>query len=320
MMIAFFIFLCSFSIQAAEPDSTMRRKPKLDLESLSPDSFAVESDFLNMSIGWFPKIGAFRAIDFTGSSSSFWNDGVFHMSSDIPGSIFNVPNLIFSGNSVYSIDDRIPLLPFSMEESDEELHEQDFSTTYLRLRQSIPQLGIIMRIGLGITFVNRMFFAQDRSKQFLNMQGSLSELHELHEVSIDETELISHLSFELPIYGASMELFGQNSYSYYSFFAGINSMYVLDSDFLHQSFIVKGQDAIRYPSGSNVLTIQQRSYMNEIQRLRLGIETGLGWQFGFDPFHLGIEGFLIYPLNSILKNHDLQTLNLSLRTYLGFSF
>ncbi len=320
MMMFCFIFFMSFTVNAAEPDSTIRRKPKLDLESLSPDSFSAESDFVNMSSGWFPRIGAFRAIDFVGASSSFWNDGIFLLQPNISGTIFNVPNLTFSGSTSYSIDDRIPLLPFSMEESDEDVREQDFSTTSLRVRHSIPELGIILRFGLGITYVNRMLFAVDKTKTFLNMQGALDEFQELHAINIDETELISHISFEVPIYGASMDLFGQNSYSYYSLLAGINSMYVLDSEFLHQSYIVKGQHAIRYPSGSNILTLQKRSYMNDIQRLRLGIEAGLGWQFGFEPFHIGAEGFMIYPLNSLLKNHQLQTMILSIRTYIGISF
>lgn len=320
MMIICFIFFMSFTVNAAEPDSTFRRKPKLDLESLSADSFDIESDFAGMSIGWFPRIGVFRTIDFVDASSILWNDGLFLMQSTIPGNMFNAPNLTFSGTTSYSIDDRIPLLPFSMDESDEDVREQDFSTRSLRVRYSIPELGLIMRIGLGITYVNRMLFAQDNSKVFLNMQGSFSELQELHAINIEETELISHLSFELPIYGASMEVFGQNSYSYYSLLAGFNSMYVLDSEFLHQSYIVRGQDAIRYPSGSNILTLQKRSYMNDIQRLRLGIEAGLGWQFGFEPFHFGVEGFMIYPLNSLLQHQDFTYVNMSLRTYLGISF
>jgi hypothetical protein len=113
---------------------------------------------------------------------------------------------------------------------------------------------------------------------------------------------------------------GQQSYSYYSFFGGMNLNYVLESNLNHQSIIMKGRDEIRYPSGSNVITLQNRSFMREIERIRLSIETGLGWQFGFGPVHFGFEGYILMPLNSILKNHEWNTIFIGIRSSFGISF
>ena len=198
-------------MHASESDSVPRRIPKLDLESLSPDSFMVESDIVNMSAGWFPRVGTFRSIELSGSDGLIFLDGIFHQHSNISGDVFGMSGLTFNKNTGYSIDDRIPLLPFSSEENDEDFIEQEYSTQYLRTRFSIPELGMLLRIGLGIRFVNSMLFAEDNSKSYLNLQNSLAPLHELHAISLDETELMSHVSFELPFYGASLDLLGQQS-------------------------------------------------------------------------------------------------------------
>ncbi len=307
-------------MQAAEPDSVKRRIPKLDLESLSADSFTVEADIINMSAGWFPRVGTFRSIEFSGSDGLIFLDGMFHQHSHIPGYIFGMPRLLFNKNTIYSIDDRIALLPFSAEESDEDVIQQEYSTQYLRTRFSIPEFGMLLRIGLGIRFVNSMLFAEDNSKSYINFQNSLSPLYELHSISIDETELMNHVSFELPLYGASLDLLGQQSYSFYSLFGGMNLNYVLESNLTHQSIIIQGRDEIRYPSGSNILTVQKRSFMQEIERIRMSIETGLGWEFGFGPLHLGFEGYVLMPLNSLLKNHEWNTVFIGLRSSVGISF
>jgi hypothetical protein len=307
-------------LHATEPDSLKRRMPKLDLESLSVDSFIVESDIENMSSGWFPRIAHFRSIELVGADGLILHDGIFHQSASIPGSILGISGFTFTSGSQYSLDDRIPLQPFSMNESGDDVIEQEYAMNYLRTRFSLPQLGFLLRIGLGIRFVNNMLFAVDESKSYLNPQQSLSPLHELHTISINETELMSHCSLELPLYGASIDLLGQQTYSHYSLFGGMNLHYVLESSFMHQSIIVKGAQEIRYPSGSNILTLEQRSFMNEIQRLRISIETGLGWHFGFGPLHLGIEGFMLIPTNSILKGHDWNILTMGLRSSIGISF
>lgn len=315
------IILCStFFLHSAEPDSTRRRVPKLDLESLSPDSFKVESDIVTMSAGWFPRVGTFRSIEFSGSEGLIFHDGMFHRQSNISGSAFGMSGLTFTDRTDYSNDDRIALQAFSSEESGDDPIEQEYSTTYLRTRFSIPEFGMLLRIGLGIRFVNSMLFAEDNSKSYLTLQNTLSPLHELHVISLDETELMNHLSFELPFYGASLDLLGQQSYSYYSFFGGMNLNYVLESNLNHQSIIMQGRDEIRYPSGSNVITLQNRSFMREIERIRLSIETGLGWQFGFGPVHFGFEGYILMPLNSILKNHEWNTIFIGLRSSFGISF
>ena len=315
------LLLCStFLIHASDSDSVRRRIPKLDLESLSPDSFMVESDIVNMSAGWFPRVGTFRSIELSGSDGLIFLDGMFHQHSNISGDVFGMSGLTFNKNTDYSIDDRIPLQPFSSEETDEDFIEQAYSTQYLRTRFSIPELGMILRIGLGIRFVNSMLFAEDNSKSYLTLQNSLAPLHELHAISLDETELMSHLSFELPFYGASLDLLGQQSYSFYSLFGGMNVNYVLESNLTHQSIIMQGRDEIRYPSGSNILTLQKRSFMQEIERIRMSIETGLGWEFGFGPLHLGFEGYVLIPLNSILKNHEWNTIFIGLRSSVGISF
>ncbi len=310
----------TFLMHASESDSTRRRIPKLDLESLSPDSFKVESDIVNMSAGWFPRVGTFRSIELSGSDGLIFLDGMFHQYSNISGDVFGMPGLKFNKNTGYSIDDRIPLQPFSSEETDDDVIIQEYSTLYLRTRFSIPEFGVLLRIGLGIRFVNSMLFAEDNSKSYLNQQNTLSPLHELHAISLDETELMNHISLELPIYGASLDLMGQQSYSYYSLFGGMNLNYVLESNLNHQSIIMQGRDEIRYPSGSNVLTLQKRSFMREIERIRLSIETGLGWQFGFGPVHFGFEGYILMPLNSILKHHEWNTIFIGIRSSFGISF
>ncbi|MFM6954965.1 MAG: hypothetical protein ACKOX1_00250 [Ignavibacteria bacterium] len=315
------LLLCStFCLHSAESDSTRRRVPKLDLESLSPDSFKVESDIVNMSAGWFPRVGTFRSIELSGSDGLIFHDGMFHQYSNVPGSAFGLSGLLFSDRNTYSIDDRISLLPFSSDESEDEVIEQEYSTQYLRTRFSVPELGMLLRIGLGIRFVNSMLFAEDNSKSYLNLQNTLSPLHELHAISLDETELMNHLSVEIPFYGASLDLLGQQSYSIYSMFGGINLNYVLESNLTHQSIIMQGRDEIRYPSGSNVLTLQKRSFMREIERIRMSVETGLGWEFGFGPLHLGFEGYMLLPLNSILKNHEWNTIFIGIRSSFGISF
>ena len=315
------LLLCStFFLHSAEPDSTRRRVPKLDLESLSPDSFTVESDIVNMSAGWFPRVGTFLSIEFSGSDGLIFHDGIFHQQSNVPGSAFGLSGLLFSDHSSYSIDDRIALLPFSSDESEDEVIEQEYSTLYLRTRFSIPEFGVLLRIGLGIRFVNSMLFAEDNSKSYLNLQNTLSPLHELHAINLDETELMNHISLELPIYGASLDLLGQQSYSIYSVFGGMNLNYVLESNLTHQSIIMQGRDEIRYPSGSNVLTLQKRSFMREIERIRMSVESGLGWEFGFGPLHFGFEGFVLMPLNSILKNNEWNTIFIGIRSSFGISF
>ncbi len=315
------LLLCStFLMHASESDSVPRRIPKLDLESLSPDSFMVESNIVNMSAGWFPRVGTFRSIELSGSDGLIFLDGMFHQYSNVPGSAFGLSGLLFSDRNTYSIDDRITLQPFSSEESEDVQIEQEYSTRYLRTRFSIPELGMLLRIGLGIRFVNSMLFAEDNSKSYLNLQNTLSPLHELHVISLDETELMNHLSIEIPFYGASLDLLGQQSYSTYSFFGGINLNYVLESNLTHQSIIIQGRNEIRYPSGSNVLTLQKRSFLREIERIRMSVESGLGWEFGFGPLHFGFEGYVLMPLNSILKNHEWNTIFIGIRSSFGISF
>ena len=314
------LLFSTFLMHASDSDSLRRRIPKLDLESLSPDSFMVESDIVNMSAGWFPRVGTFRSIEFSGSEGLIFHDGMFHQQSMIPGEIVGMSGLLFDKTYNYSIDDRIPLQPFSSEETDEDFIEQEYSTQYVRTRFSIPEMGMLIRIGLGIRFVNSMLFAEDNSKSYVNFQNSLSPLYELHSISLDETELMNHVSFELPLYGASLDLLGQQSYSFYSLFGGMNLNYVLESNLTHQSIIMQGRDEIRYPSGSNILTLQKRSFMQEIERIRMSIETGLGWEFGFGPLHLGFEGYVLMPLNSIVKNHEWNTVFIGLRSSFGISF
>jgi hypothetical protein len=71
-------------MHASDSDSVRRRIPKLDLESLSPDSFMVESDIVNMSAGWFPRVGTFRSIELSGSEGLIFHDGIFHQQSKTP--------------------------------------------------------------------------------------------------------------------------------------------------------------------------------------------------------------------------------------------
>jgi len=100
----------------------------------------------------------------------------------------------------------------------------------------------------------------------------------------------------------------------------MNIGYVLESDLKHQSIIMEGKEAIRYPSGSNILTVQSRSLISAIDRMRMSAETGIGWQFGFGPLHLGFEGYLALPLNSMLKQGEMSIIFLGIRGILGISF
>lgn len=312
------LFIIATSTMLGFEQDSLRRVPKLDLEALSPDSFAVESD-MSFSAGWFPGTSPFRSIELIGSNGLFVHDGMFLGSMPIPGSTFKAPGLIFQKSTHYSIDDRLPLEAFSSEESDEEVIEQAYQMNALRVRFSIPEIASIMRIGLGLRSSNSIYFAEDKTV-FLNLQGTVSALHELHAISINEMELTGNVSMEVPIYGVLLDAFGQSTYSHYSLFAGMNIGYVLESDLKHQSIIMEGKDAIRYPSGSNILTVQSRSFISAIDRMRISAETGIGWQFGFGPLHLGFEGYLALPLNSMLKQGDMSIIFLGIRGILGISF
>ncbi|MEN9827785.1 MAG: hypothetical protein RJA11_401, partial [Bacteroidota bacterium] len=87
------LLFSTFLMHASDSDSVRRRIPKLDLESLSPDSFMVESDIVNMSAGWFPRVGTFRSIELSGSEGLIFHDGMFHQQSNIPGDIFGMSGL-----------------------------------------------------------------------------------------------------------------------------------------------------------------------------------------------------------------------------------
>ncbi|MFN4988849.1 MAG: hypothetical protein ACK5F4_02245 [Ignavibacteria bacterium] len=318
MRFFFIILLMSASMFGMEQDSVKKRIPKLDLEALSPDSFSVETDVM-VSSGWFPHPGSFRSIELIGSDGLVFHPGIFHGTMPISGSLFGVPNLMFQNTTHHSVDDRIPLQSFSTEESDEEMLEEEYAYRALRARFSIPELHSIMRIGLGIRNATGMYFSEVKSP-YLNSQGSLSDMLELHAVSIIETSLIGNVSIELPIYGVYLETFGQQTYSHYSVFGGVNVGYVLDSDLKHQSFILQGKDEIRYASGSNVATLQSRPFINEVNRLRMSFESGLGWQFGFGPLHLGFEGYVAIPITSMVKRQDLTLTFIGIRGIFGLSF
>ncbi len=309
--------LCSsiiaFGQETVKRDST--RKPKINLEELKPEAFTVESDFnAESSYGWFPSIPTISTLDITGMGTPFFMDGIYQNSLPVKSNSFIYPDLEFTSSHPFVKKDVQTLYPFTMEETDDDIPEDDLWSIGIRRRISLKPLNTVLRIGTDLLSTNSTLYAIDKTKSYLGINGQKKTLEELHTVFLKEYEVNISAGLEFSLYGAYLTVADMQVYSVYTASIGAVGGFMAYSNQIYSSTIMSDREYIRYSNGSNVIILEQDKRLKELQSFRCRIEYSLGWQLMFGPIGVGIEGFVQMPLMPILHNSHWSTYLVGTRT------
>jgi hypothetical protein len=307
--------IIAFGQETVKRDST--RKPKINLEELKPEAFTVESDFnAESSYGWFPSIPAISTLDITGMGTPFFMDGIYQNSLPVKSNSFLYPDLEFRSSHPFVKKDVQTLYPFTMEETDDDIPEDDLWSIGIRRRISIQPLQTVLRIGTDLLSTNSTVYAIDRTKSYVGINGQKKPLEELHTILLKEYEVNISAGLEFSIYGAYLTVADMQVYSVYTTSIGAIGGFMAYSNQIYSSTIMSDREYIRYSNGSNVIILEQDKRLKELQSFRCRIEYSLGWQLMLGPIGLGIEGFVQMPLTPILHNSNWSTYLVGTRTSL----
>ncbi len=286
-----------------------------DLDNLKPDEFEIESDLiLYHSEGWFPRPFPSSALTVRFEGTDIWDKA-----RSIRSAAF-VPTVSpFSHSNPYGDSDERDIKKAFSDDDEDDYPVTDLSGYSLLFTLNLP-LPLVLRADAGILFADGLLFSSDRTRRFLDDNGSRRDFHEVTGFFLEEYLLKGSLGVQIPFYGAFVDGEDGKLSSYYYVFGECTALYSVDRTATQYAQIADAKDQLRYNNGSDTVVVRTMTDVPALRLFRPSATTGIGWSFGIAFFTFNFEAYVSLPLQSVLKDAEWRQYMGGARFGLGYQW
>ncbi|MFH1051736.1 MAG: hypothetical protein V1779_12515 [bacterium] len=303
-----FVLLLSAMGQEAEEDSVWNLED-LDYGELEePKPKSIEE-----SHGWFPKstvgLGQFGFIP------AYMGDN-FDVANNIRSESFVKTTNSFSGKIFLNDDERA-----IKKKNSKDFYESSWLPVPIlgKLFES-PTFPVTVHGGIGfdltyspelpvnyygklVTTINSsLLFSKEPIKHYIDIHGNSKPFTEASIINLIEWSINSGLGLEIPIYGAFLKVGEMSVHSYYYLSFGPSVDFIIWSSAMQYMQIADAKKDLRYNNGQDTLELINGIALPNLNRIRVGIDVNVGWNFSAGPVGLGLELFSYIPIRSVIDD------------------
>lgn len=261
------------------------------------DSLTYESDYqIDYSLGWFPT----PVKDY--NNLSFYFTG---------GWLIDLARGINSASWIKTANPYTRTNPF---EEDEGNFKKTFSNDQLDYAPSryLVNLGFDYRYAMSfplilkfygdVMFTKGILYSADYQKYFTSWSGERKQIKEVGVLTLYEVAARGGIGFEIPIYGAYMQMDKEYFSNTYYFSAGVSMSYPFYQEGTQYLQIATNKDHIRYNNGRDTLRLISEQKLATLTPYRYYLDLGLGLEFEGSGDGAAFEIYCGLPLNSVLND------------------
>ena len=316
LLLAFTLLSVGTTRAQEDEDNTWSDTTWDDL-GLDPEGFKYDEEVLGqVSAGWFPK--AYTGSTLSLSGPLFYQD-LFDRARDIRPGGFVPTTSPFTHRNPFDDNEREILQRNSKEEEEDGYPASslaDYSLTYL---YNLP-MPAILRVNAGLQITQGILFSEDTSRNYLSIGGAKQPLKEVGVAYLKQYSIAGSAGINIPVYGGFIKSEATTFSSYYYLYGGYSFAYAVSSEGTQYSQIANAKDQIRYGNGTDTTTLINARRFEELNRLRTGIEVGVGWNLAVESAAFGVEGFISIPQSSVLKDVEWNQYFVGFRISLGWQW
>lgn len=295
----------------------------IDFPEEFPEDFDFQSEFFAyVSSGWFPipypKQGylfganAFSIIDEVRNMRSA---GFVPTTNPLQGNVmFRDRYRAFPEDFFRTVD------PFSQELAEDEIPPSPYTNEYSIDYIVQGYLPMFLQLRTGIRGSLSLLTSLDTSRSYLTLAGNKKNFTEITTIDIFERRFFLTPKIVIPVYGLYAITEDQTISSIYYVFGSFDMEYALTIDVHQYAQLADVKQELRYEDGTDVQTIDRKVQLSTLNRSRLTIQTGVGFDFSVEDFRLQLEAFTGYPTRSILNDASWRQFPWGFRFNLGFEF
>lgn len=295
------------------------------LDSLNADDFDFDTEqIFHLSRGWFPT--PFKAVSLSLTATFPYAD-VFDRAANLRTRAFRPTTAPFDWHNPYNGSilsdilglenkERKILKPDSDDPTDEGYPVTAYEEYGLRFLYHLP-VPAVLRADASYRHSGGMLFSEDTSRSYLSLDGVPRSFREIGVVYQNQHGVSGAVGLQIPFYGIFLDSDFGSIGSYYYLFGGVSADYSFVSKTTQYAQIADAKDQIRYANGQDTATLLQRETPEGINRLRTGVEAGLGMCFSAEYVVLGFELFLSSQLNSLVDDASWRQYYAGCRVMLG---
>lgn len=282
----------------------------------NPEDFKYESDLIgHYSHGWFPQA-------FPGHSLQYFGNAVFSDVYDVANNLRSAslrPTTVgFSWRNPYRGDEQDIKKPYK-DDNEKEYPVTDYSEYGLSFTLNLP-MPAILRLDGALRVMDGLLFSNDTTRSYLGLNGVPRPFKEISVVYLEEYRLAGSAGFDIPFYGVYLVSEVATISSVYYIHAAANADYALISRATQYTQIANAKSEIRYHNGADTVDLLDGVKLSGLNRLRTGIDVGLGWRFCVEGFALNFEMFANIPMSSVLNDADWKQVSGGFRIGLGYQW
>lgn len=293
-----------------------------DLDSLDPEEFEVESDLaLYHSTGWFPRPHPGMSLMLLLEFGDVWD-----RAPGIRSQAFASTPFPFSHSDPFGDSDERDIMKSFSEEEEDDTPETGYNGYTLLFTANLP-LPLVLRAEAGLLMADGLLFSSDRTRSFLEHNGSRRRFHEVGVVYMEEYLLKGSVGFSIPVYGAFLSndngLYRSTSTtvaSYYYLHGAITGLYAVSSKAAQYAQIADVKDRLRYDNGADTVRLQPRAMLEGTQRSRTAVSVAVGWALSSQSVSLCIEPFVMIPITPVLGDAEWRQIMGGVRMALGYQW
>lgn len=286
-----------------------------DLDSLRPEDFNVETDLvLYHSTGWFPRpfpgfalVGRFEGTDIWDNARS------------IRSAAFAPTAFPFSHSNPYGDSEERDIKKKFSDDNEDDYPETGLTGYSLMFTLNLP-FPLVLRADAGLLFADGLLFSSDRTRSFLDDNGSRRDFHEVTGFYLEEYLLKGSLGAQIPVYGAFVDAEDLKLSSYYYIFGEYTAFYSVDRIATQYTQIADAKDKLRYNGGSDTATVRSMTEIPAFNRFRRAVTVGMGWSFSAGPIAFSFEPYISLPLTSVLKDAEWKQYIAGARFGIGYQW
>jgi hypothetical protein len=281
---------------------------------LNPDDFDFGGELMgHYSHGWFPQPFYATSLSFT---SDFLYVDVFDRATDIRSRSFRPTTAPFSWRNPFDGEEQVILESENIDEVEDypETSYDEYALTYL---MNLP-LPAIVRLGGALQITDGLLFAEDTTRMFLGVNGLKRPLKEVGVVHLREYLLAGRAGLNIPFYGVFLKSELADIYSYYYLHGSVVGAYAIASRAVQYSQIANVKNELRYQNNGDTATLMYKERFRDLDPVRLGLDVGIGFNFGAEFGTIGFESFISIPYSSVLRDVEWKQYIAGFRLSLGY--